>query len=170
MFGFSESGTSMPENSAASLVRRRSGRKVKRQWPRELLTQDRKPGGWLALFYLSLPDGLALFEERGNPFLEIRRAPHTGTLEDRSFEILIDAGRGSGHQKMFCACNAARAGRKDGFGKFMRPADQFLGRHDFVHQAQLPGFLRFDEPAGKEQVAGTLFPNLPRQENGNNGG
>ena len=51
----------------------------------------------------------------------------------------------------------------------MRPANQFLGGYDFIHQAQLLGFLRFEDPAGKQQVAGTLFPNLPRQKNGNNG-
>jgi len=53
-------------------------------------------------------------------------------------------------------------------GEFRGSRHEFVGGNDFRNQPELLRFTGFDEPSSQQQIARTLFSDLPRQENGNN--
>src|SRR5258705_9966813 len=76
-------------------------------------------GCQLVLVGAVLPDGLALFEETGETFLEVGGAAHAGVFEDGALEIGVEAGGGRGNEQSLGAGDAAGAGGDDHFGEFV---------------------------------------------------
>lgn len=99
------------------------------------------------LFRVALPDGFALFEERGEALLEVGSAANTGTLEHGALQVMINASGGCGNQQMLGAGDATGAGGEQITGKFMSAGHKFLRGYNFVDQTQFLGFRGFDQPA-----------------------
>ncbi len=62
------------------------------------------------LFRIALPDGLALFEECGEAFLEVGSTADASAFQDGALQVMIDAGSGCGNEQMLGTGDAAGAG------------------------------------------------------------
>ena len=74
------------------------------------------------LFRVALPDRLALFKKRSQPFLEVGSAANTGAFQDGALQVMINASGGRGNEQMLGAGDAAGAGGEQITGKFMSAA------------------------------------------------